>query len=310
MNFVDELVEQRRRFVEAMVLAVALPGVAGAVNAAGVMAIGAYTSHVTGMVARFGDEIAYEHFNTAAATALLVMAFLVGAMAATVCVELARRRGTARYWHAVVLEIVLLAAFGVIAAQLPEAERTANLGLTLLVTAAMGLQNAMVSRLSGAVVRTTHMTGVVTDIGIESVRLAFLAREVSARGGKRSTWREFMDTEGRRLVLLCTIFASFVSGAIAGPLVYLWIGLWSVAVPCGVLALLAGIDYAIGLRWHPDAHLPPQASAASSGSSVRMPAVKREEPSDLDDLELETPVVLGHRAPKPDSERPEPPAKP
>ena len=34
----------------------------------------------------------------------------------------------------------------------------------------MGMQNSLVTRLSGAVVRTTHLTGVVTDLGIEAAR--------------------------------------------------------------------------------------------------------------------------------------------
>ena len=40
----------------------------------------------------------------------------------------------------------------------------------MLLCAAMGLQNSLVTRLSGAVVRTTHLTGVLTDLGIEGAR--------------------------------------------------------------------------------------------------------------------------------------------
>ncbi|WP_316568022.1 DUF1275 family protein [Myxococcus sp. MxC21-1] len=41
----------------------------------------------------------------------------------------------------------------------------------------MGLQNALVTRVSGAVVRTTHITGILTDIGIQVVRLGSWLRE-------------------------------------------------------------------------------------------------------------------------------------
>ncbi len=46
---------------------------------------------------------------------------------------------------------------------------------------AMGIQNALVTRVSGAVVRTTHMTGVVTDIGIQLVKMMTWVRD-GARG--------------------------------------------------------------------------------------------------------------------------------
>ena len=38
---------------------------------------------------------------------------------------------------------------------------------------AMGLQNSLVTRISDAVVRTTHLTGLFTDLGIELSQLFF-----------------------------------------------------------------------------------------------------------------------------------------
>ena len=37
----------------------------------------------------------------------------------------------------------------------------------------MGLQNSLVTRISNAVVRTTHLTGIFTDLGIELSQLIF-----------------------------------------------------------------------------------------------------------------------------------------
>ena len=50
----------------------------------------------------------------------------------------------------------------------------------------MGLQNALVTRVSGAVVRTTHMTGVLTDIGIELVRMRAWVRDGPRGQGARA----------------------------------------------------------------------------------------------------------------------------
>jgi uncharacterized membrane protein YoaK (UPF0700 family) len=67
----------------------------------------------------------------------------------------------------------------------------------------MGAQNAMTTFFSGAIVRTTHVTGSLTDIGIETAAL-FLRRSGMKCGHK--TWK--------LEVLLC-----FVAGFFAGALI-------------------------------------------------------------------------------------------
>jgi len=56
-----ESLRRNRALLERVILACLLPAVAGAVNASGFFAVGAYTSHVTGNVARVGDELAAGH---------------------------------------------------------------------------------------------------------------------------------------------------------------------------------------------------------------------------------------------------------
>ena len=51
-------VVRKRDWLENAILVMVLPFVAGAVNASGFMMLGVYTSHVTGNVARIGDELA------------------------------------------------------------------------------------------------------------------------------------------------------------------------------------------------------------------------------------------------------------
>ena len=81
-----------RSFSENASLAVALSGVAGAVNATGFF-VGTYTSHVTGHVAAVGDEIAQGHMPLAFDALVLLVSFLLGAMTATVFVMGSRRTG-------------------------------------------------------------------------------------------------------------------------------------------------------------------------------------------------------------------------
>src|SRR4051794_37778417 len=74
-----------------------LPAIAGAVNAVGFFAVGTYTSHMSGTIARIGDELAQGHFHAAAFFLGMVAAFFVGAVVATTQILLAHSRERARY---------------------------------------------------------------------------------------------------------------------------------------------------------------------------------------------------------------------
>jgi uncharacterized membrane protein YoaK (UPF0700 family) len=236
-----------RSFLANATLAVALSGVAGAVNATGFFAVGTYTSHVTGNLARVGDEIAQGNAGLALRFFVLVVAFLAGAMTATVLVETARRAGgRGHYKSALLLETGLLASVALISAGVGPMPGSLALILTAALCFAMGLQNALVTKISGAVVRTTHLTGITTDFGIEAVRLWYWFRERSAGLGLlgklklvRTSWR---DTEAHKAWLHFAIFSSFFSGAIVGPVLYLEHGHVAMLMPCGVLLLLVGQD--------------------------------------------------------------------
>jgi hypothetical protein len=93
--------------------------------------------------------------------------------------------------------------------------------VALVAAFAMGLQNATITEISGAVIRTTHLTGVVTDFGLEGVR--FLNWYIDRTRG-RSAWRRHGRTlrvsqrhpTAQRLLLLFSVFWSFIFGAAAG----------------------------------------------------------------------------------------------
>jgi len=230
-----------RTFSENTRLAIALSGIAGAVNATGFFVVGSYTSHVTGNVARIGDELAQGNYGLAGSAFLLVVAFLVGAMVATVLVDVARRVvGRAHYKSALLVETSVLGAFTILSSipGLP------LLPLTAMLCFAMGMQNALVTKISGAIVRTTHLTGVTTDFGIELVQLWLWFRERS-RGmgllGKAHLLRHSLrDPRLEQAWLHFAIFASFLSGATVGPLLYLRVGHFAMGLPCAVLLLLVG----------------------------------------------------------------------
>ncbi|HEY2516505.1 MAG TPA: YoaK family protein, partial [Polyangiaceae bacterium] len=143
----------------------------GYVNCVGFVLIGTFTSHATGMVGRFGNDLATGELAGAGAALTMILAFFGGAFAASMMIE---SRFTGRpsnaYGSALTIEAVLLVAFTIVSRLTPWAHSHVKDLEAAVLCAAMGMQNSLVTRLSGAVVRTTHLTGVVTDLGIEAAR--------------------------------------------------------------------------------------------------------------------------------------------
>lgn len=216
-------------------LAAYLACVAGFVNSAGFVLVGSFTSHATGNVGRFANDLVLRDFVAASAAFTMIIAFFVGACVASVIIEsrVFERTPTA-YGVALSSEAALLATFGLVTRA-----RFGNTPLVLdgeavLLCAAMGVQNSLVSRLSGAVVRTTHLTGVVTDLGIETARWLVHWRRRRQRN----------PPVVAKIRLHLTIFITFIAGAIAGCALALR---WDVAVVwLPTSAVIAGAVYAFG----------------------------------------------------------------
>lgn len=240
-----------RHFSHNAKLAVALSLVAGAINASGFMVVGTYTSHVTGQVARFGDELAMGRMSDAYIALALFGFFLFGAITAGVIIFAARSLGRFRFALALLLEAGILSAFVYLAAKNGTPQGTTLLKMTGLLCFAMGLQNALVTKVSGAVIRTTHLTGVTTDLGIEIARLGMLFRRKIETTGISSVGAVFneqnlMHPELHKAWLHFTIICSFFTGAIAGPFLFLKIGYLSMLAPTAALLVLVGYDLTQG----------------------------------------------------------------
>ncbi len=189
-----------------------LAAVAGTVDAAGFVLAQRYTSHVTGLVAAAGEELATHAPWLALASIAAVLAFVLGSACCALFVRLARRRRLhALYAWPLLIEAILLALAAVIGPP-------AALAFTLCF--AMGWQNALATKVSRTEIRTTHVTGIVTDIGIALGRLA--ARGLDIDAGDHADDR-------RRMSMLAGLLASFLVGA--------FVGSWATA-RCGAIALL------------------------------------------------------------------------
>ncbi len=223
------------------ILAGYLAFVAGFTNSSGFVLVGSFTSHVTGSVGRLANDVATGQFGAAAFALILMISFFAGAVLASLLVE-ARARGVARaYGSALVLEAAALAAFMLLAllvrARSPRVLDAEAAALCL----AMGAQNSLVTSLSGAVIRTTHLTGVVTDLGIDVARWLLWLR---ARGASSAARPAHVRT-----LLLLTIFVSFSLGAVLGAWLAVTHGAWAIAWPTA--AILCAAAYALYERPRP-----------------------------------------------------------
>jgi uncharacterized membrane protein YoaK (UPF0700 family) len=151
--------------------------VAGATNAGGFLAVGQYTSHMTGIVSSVADDVVLGHFGLAAAGLTCLMAFVLGAMCTAIMVNWGlRQRLHSSYSLPLMLESFALLVFGLFGAAIAAWSQLFMPITVLLLCFIMGLQNAVITKISKADIRTTHITGLVTDIGIELGKWVYINR--------------------------------------------------------------------------------------------------------------------------------------
>jgi uncharacterized membrane protein YoaK (UPF0700 family) len=213
---VFELTSPDRNVQRDRALGSTLAFVAGATNAGGFLAVGQYTSHMTGIVSALADDLALAHYGLAVSALGALVAFLMGAMTTAITVNWGRRHQLqSRFAMPLVIEAVLLLAFGLLSRTLANYTLLVAPLTVLVLCFMMGLQNAVITKISGAVIRTTHVTGLLTDIGIELGRALYINR------GERG---EPVRANRERLGVHLLLFWSFLIGGIAGGLGFSSVG--------------------------------------------------------------------------------------
>ncbi|BAX63569.1 MULTISPECIES: YoaK family protein [Burkholderia cepacia complex] len=220
-------------------LGFSLAFVAGATNAGGFLAVRQYTSHMSGIVSAIADQAALGDIPLALAGISSLASFLVGAGCSAVLVNWGRRRGLhSQYVLPLLVEAVLLLLFGLLGSHLALWEAFFVPVTVILLCFIMGLQNAMITKLSGAEIRTTHMTGIVTDLGIELGKLFYWNRSAV------DVDMHAVVANRAKLRIHGTMLASFFVGGLAGAIGFKYVGYVSTVPLAGMLVMLAIVPVA------------------------------------------------------------------
>ena len=206
---------------------------AGAINAGGFLVVGMYTSHMTGFASMISDMLVLGSFTVAIGATGALLAFVAGAACTAVLVNWARQNQLrSEYALPLLLEAGLLLVFGLLGATLNRQTPFA-VPLTVLVLAfTMGLQNALVSKISASQIRTTHMTGVITDMGIELGKLFYWNQ------GARPP--ELQVRANRiKLRLYAMLLGAFMAGGVVGAAGFKYLGFVWVLPMAGLLLLMS-----------------------------------------------------------------------
>jgi len=206
--------------------AFALALIAGCINAIGLLGFDHQSvSHLSGTATIFGAGIFKNPASVSIHLAGVLFSFFIGALLAGFLLHGTTLKLGLHYDTALVAEalLILLALFLL--------SRGSSYG-HFAASAACGLQNGLATAYSGAIIRTTHVTGIFTDIGIMFGSLL--------RG---------QAFDRRKLVLFVIIISGFISGGTAGALLFQQLEFDSLYFPAIACLLLAGVYRAYSRKY-------------------------------------------------------------
>ncbi|BCL76095.1 DUF1275 family protein [Jeongeupia sp. HS-3] len=235
MKWMHALVGRERTREADQTLGLSLAFVAGAANAGGFLAVGQYTSHMSGIVSAMADQLVLGNLKLLLAGLGAFICFAAGAATSSLLINWARRRRMhSEYALSLLLEAVLMLGFGLLGGWLSKLSGFFLPFTVMWLCYLMGLQNAIVTKLSSKRIRTTHVTGLVTDIGIELGRLLYWNRHSDAAGMPR------VVADRSLLALNLGLLSLFFSGGIVGAWAFQRAG-FVATVPLALFLLLLAV---------------------------------------------------------------------
>lgn len=233
-------------------IAVVLAAAAGFVDAAGFVALDLFSAHMSGNSARLGVYLGDGLLVRAAPSAFAVAVFVASIVAGTTAMEILTRGGRHSPASAVlgaeILSLVVLAAAGgavAVDGRIPHTPAGVYYPFAALAVVAMGLQTVALQRISGRTVRTTYVSGMLTNLAEEvagyltrpprtgSHHGSFIEGELGMSPGPASR---------KRIRLILGIWFAYVAGAVLGGYLERHIHFACFAIPSALIAAVTVVD--------------------------------------------------------------------
>jgi uncharacterized membrane protein YoaK (UPF0700 family) len=212
-------------------LAILLSFVAGIVNVTGVLAVKTLTTNVTGHFAYFAEEVTKHDYQEAIVFLIYTLFFLGGAFTSNFLAELvSERKQDLSHLPAIAIEFLILVTLGLFGMKV-DLNILNGKWIAFGLLFAMGIQNALVTKISRSTVRTTHLTGLFTDLGIELSQLFFYKKPEERKSLKTSIY------------LRLSIISFFFLGCFIGGFTYGHLALKTLFVAAAFLLIAFYYDY-------------------------------------------------------------------
>lgn len=219
---------RRRTFGVNLSLAILLSFAAGSVNVAGFFAFTVLTTNVTGHVANLARLLVERDFRIANTVEIWILCFFAGSFFSSFLIDwLKHRKNQYSSSVPIVIEATILLSIALFGQNFDR-----YMGLEIFVGVllfTMGMQNSIVSVVSGSVVRTSHLTGMFTDLGINLSRLIFAKPDEKLLLNRKIT-----------LHLMIVLF--FFLGGICGGFLFQVVRFEAFVLPVSVLMLALFYD--------------------------------------------------------------------
>ena len=199
---------------------------AGMINVLGLVTVlHQSVSHMTGNVSMLAMAVLHWHPSSVLYLFLITLSYVIGSFYSGLILGSSSFRLDRLYGIPLSLVTIFILLCWIF---LPYFPRYALLWACV----AMGVQNAMISHYKGTIIRTTHLSGVLTDLG--------LALGYSARG---------LDVDRKRVILHLLILCGFFLGGLIASLIYPLLKLDSFIVPASFSFVLSMVYWIIYLRY-------------------------------------------------------------
>ncbi|MGF1636321.1 MAG: YoaK family protein [Cyclobacteriaceae bacterium] len=140
---------------------------AGMVNVASVMAFFTFTSNITGHMAIFSEELVRGNWHQSVVVLIWLFAFLIGAFSSNFLINKIKKYGLfLSNSITILIQIMILIAVATYGKFYYDESLLETEIMVAALLFSMGYQNGLVATITNGVVKTTHLTGLFTDLGI------------------------------------------------------------------------------------------------------------------------------------------------